>query len=79
MSEEIKPIASSMCRLSCYERNQIDEILRARANEIALYAMRNQDQFNCPTYPASVQMALTREMERIRALADSVKVKKIEL
>ena len=49
------------------ERNQIGEILRRRANEIAGFAGSYQ---NDPKHFGSVELAMTREMERLRRLAE---------
>lgn len=55
--------------LTTREREQIGEILSRRANEIAGFAndyRQKDDHFG------SVEMALTREIERLRRLADRV-------
>lgn len=51
------------------ERRQIEEILSRRANEIALFA---DDYRKDPKYFGSVEFALSREIERLRNLADRV-------
>jgi len=51
------------------ERKQIAEILRRRANEIAGFS---GDYRNDPKHYGSVELALTREIERLRRLADRV-------
>lgn len=71
--------------LSNAQRNQIAEILKRRANEIAGY----KGQHSCETYPsrvdpkdqmpASVEFALEREITRLRKLADLLEVKQPEL
>ena len=51
------------------DREQIAEILKRRANEIAYFGndyRQKEDHFG------SVEMALTREVERLRRLADRV-------
>ena len=51
------------------EREEVFEILRRRANEVAVFCddyRRKGDHFG------SVEMALTREVERLRRLADRV-------
>lgn len=49
--------------------NQITEILEKRANEIASYQTQAKD-----SLPASVDMALHREIERLRELSNTLKV-----
>jgi hypothetical protein len=51
------------------ERNQIGEILRRRANEIAGFddAYRRQ-----PEHYGSVELAMSREINRLRRLAERV-------
>lgn len=51
------------------EREQIAEILSRRANEIAGFS---GDYRNDPKHYGSVELALTREIERLRRLADRV-------
>ncbi len=51
------------------ERNQVAEILTRRANEIAGFS---SDYRNDPKHFGSVELALTREIERLRRLADKV-------
>lgn len=51
------------------EREQIAEILSRRANEIAGHL---GDYRNDPKHYGSVELALTREVERLRRLADRV-------
>lgn len=46
---------------------QIAEILKDRANEIAQFSDKNRG-----TLPESIHVALTREMRRLRGLADLV-------
>lgn len=51
------------------ERDQIGEILRRRANEIAGFS----DEYRRKTdHYGSVELALTREINRLRHLADRV-------
>jgi len=50
------------------EREQIAEILKRRANDIASYKLRNLKDDE----PASVEFALTREIGRLRRLAERV-------
>lgn len=51
------------------ERAQIAEILSRRANEIAGFS---GDYRNDPKHYGSVEMALSREIERLRRLAERV-------
>lgn len=51
------------------EREQIAQLLSRRANEIAGYL---GDYRNDPKHYGSVELALTREIERLRRLADRV-------
>ena len=51
------------------ERNQIGEILRRRANEIAGFADRYRNQ---PEHFGSVELAHSREITRLRRLAERV-------
>lgn len=57
------------------ERLQIAEILNRRANEIAGFA---GDYRNKPEHYGSVELALTREIERLRKLAGSVNPEPME-
>ena len=51
------------------EREQIAEVLRRHANEIAGFS---GDYRNDPKHHGSVGLALAREIERLRRLADRV-------
>lgn len=51
------------------EQKQISEILNRRANEIAKFS---GDYRNKPDHFGSVELALTREIERLRTLATRV-------
>lgn len=57
-----------MPELTPAERQQIAEILRRRANDIASYKMRHIKDDE----PASVEFALSREISRLRRLAERV-------
>jgi len=46
---------------------QVAEILKRRANEIASYTEEHREKM-----PGSVEMALTREMARLRALKEKI-------
>ena len=58
-----------MNELTKYERNQVAEILCLRANEIACFS---SDYKNDGNHFGSVELALTREIERLRRLAGRV-------
>ena len=58
-----------MVELTKSERKQIAEILDRRANEIAGF---NSDYKKDGNHFGSVELALTREIERLRRLADRV-------
>lgn len=51
------------------ERNQIGEILRRRANEIAGFS---DDYRRKPEHYGSVELAMSREISRLRRLAERV-------
>lgn len=55
--------------LTSSERHQIDEILRRRANEIAEH---RSNYTRDDKHHGSVELALTREIDRLRRLADRV-------
>ena len=57
-----------MPELTPSERQQIAEILKRRANDIAGYKMRHLKDDE----PASVEFALSREISRLRRLAERV-------
>lgn len=56
--------------LTTYEREQIAEILRRRANEIAAF---KADYTRTSDHLGSVELALTREIERLRRLESRVR------
>lgn len=58
-----------MSDLTKSEREQIGTILERRANEIASFS---NDYCNDPKHFGSVEFALTREIERLRRLAERV-------
>lgn len=58
-----------MTDLTKHERAQIAHILDRRANEIAIHA---SEYTRDPKHHGSVEMALTREIERLRALSERV-------
>ena len=58
-----------MSDLTKSERDQIGTILERRANEIAGFSSEYR---NDPKYHGSVELALTREIERLRRLAERV-------
>lgn len=57
----------NLLELTDSERNQIAEVLKERANEIAMFKMEQRD------LTGSVASGLSREMQRLRRLADKVK------
>ena len=59
-----------MSDLTRSERAQIGELLSRRANEIAGFS---SDYRNDPKHFGSVELALTREIDRLRHLAERVK------
>ena len=58
-----------MTPLTKSEREQISEILKRRAQEIAVFS---DDYRREPSHYGSVEFALTREIERLRRLASRV-------
>lgn len=58
-----------MTPLTANEQIQISEILDRRANEIATYLMEYR---NDPKHYGSVELALSREVERLRHLSGRV-------
>ena len=58
-----------MAELTKKERTQIAEILKRRANEIAGFSSEYKGDKN---YFGSVELALSREIERLRTLAERV-------
>lgn len=58
-----------MMELTQKERKQISEILERRANEIAGFS---SDYRNKPDHYGSVELALTKEINRLRHLASRV-------
>jgi len=58
-----------MAELTTSERGQIGEILERRANEIAGFS---NDYRSDPKHFGSVEFALTREISRLRRLAERV-------
>lgn len=58
-----------MSELTKHERQQIAEILDRRANEIAGFSGEYKANTN---HFGSVELALTREIDRLRRLADKV-------
>ena len=61
-------MTSTISILTLTEREQIAEILKRRANDIASYKMRHLKDDE----PASVEFALSREISRLRRLAERV-------
>lgn len=65
----IKKHESSVILITKSEQEQIEEILNRRANEIAGFA---GDYKNKPEHYGSVELALTREIQRLRKLAEKI-------
>ena len=69
---------ASLCcvSLSDSERGEIAEILTRRSNELATFRddleSHTKEKFN--NFPGCVEMAITREIARLRGLRDKVKV-----
>lgn len=59
----------STARLTASDRRQIAEILNRRSNEIASF---HHEYRNDPKHHGSVEFALSREIERLRRLAEKV-------
>jgi len=55
--------------LTASDRAQIEEILSRRANEVAQYCDEYRRK---PDHLGSIELALSREIERLRELADKV-------
>jgi len=60
---------SNLTQLSANDRRQIEEVLNRRANEIAGFSDEYRKD---PKHHGSVELALTREIDRLRRLADRV-------
>lgn len=58
-----------MTILHQHEREEIAEVLKRRANEVAKFSSEYQDN---PNHFGSVELALTREITRLRDLADRI-------
>ena len=61
--------------LSVHERQQIAEILDRRSNEIATFKgdLERKLEQRLGDFPGSVELAITREISRLRKLADKVR------
>ena len=61
--------------LSVHERQQIAEILDRRSNEIATFKgdLERKLEQRLGDFPGSVDLAITREISRLRKLADKVR------
>ena len=70
----VDPIASTIS-LAIRERTEIAEILERRANDIATFKwdLEKSAGKTINDFPGSVEMALSREMKRLRRLAALVK------
>jgi hypothetical protein len=62
-------LIKDLVHLLPHERRQIEEVLDRRANEIAGF---HQEYRNDPKHHGSVELALSREIDRLRKLADRV-------
>jgi len=60
---------NNLIQLAPADRAQIGEILSRRANEIAGFADKYR---NNPEHHGSVELALSREIDRLRRLAERV-------
>jgi alpha-D-ribose 1-methylphosphonate 5-triphosphate diphosphatase PhnM len=68
------------------ERNDIAEILKRRANEIASFKTDLEERVAKLTgqavrfheLPGSIELAMRREMDRLRALEERIKVKRLD-
>lgn len=58
-----------MTILHQHEREEIAEILKRRANEVAKFSSEYQEN---PSHFGSVELALSREITRLRDLADRI-------
>ena len=69
------PDTTCCVSLTIPDRRAIEEILRRRANDIATfkYDLEKTAGKTINDFPGSVEMALSREMRRLRRLADLVK------
>lgn len=65
----------SFLALSHSERRQIAEILDRRSNDIASFKsdLERKTKTELDGFPGSVEMALTREIHRLRRLSEKVK------
>lgn len=61
-------MTSKLIELTEDEREQVDELLGLRANEVAVFMGRHRQ--GSDTLPGCVDMALSREIRRLRALRD---------
>ena len=58
-----------MCELTTQDKKDIEDILRRRANEIASF---RSDYCSNPSHLGSVELALTKEILRLRELAAKI-------
>ncbi len=75
MSEHTLDDTQPLLLLSGPEREQIAEILDRRSNEVASFQsdVKQWTQGTVKEYPGSVELALTREVKRLRKLAGKIR------
>lgn len=74
-----------MIEITITDRAQIAEILERRANEVASFKSDIEEKVSDKAgtkiqfyaFPGSVELAITREVQRLRRLADKVKPREI--
>jgi hypothetical protein len=73
-SKAIDPASALFGGLSDSERRQIAEILDRRANDVASFKYDTEKKLGQPLgdYRGSVEMAMTREVTRLRRLAEKI-------
>lgn len=62
--------------LSVTQADEIVEILDRRANEVAAY---NDEYVRKPDHYGAVELALSREIKRLRGLSDALKALKVSI
>ena len=69
------PAVTCCVSLSVSERQQLAEILDRRSNEIASFKsdLERKLEQRLGDFPGSVELAITREISRLRKLADKVR------
>lgn len=74
-NKEITEAALMSCDLTDVERSEISEILSRRANEVEEFC----DGYTRKEHFGSVELALTREIKRLRTLAGRVNPEQVEV